>query len=904
MPVPSAEWANLHSKLAERKRLAESDTRSANWQRWGTYLSERQWGTVREDYSADGEAWTYFPHEHARSRTYRWGEDGLLGWTDRQNRLCFAPTLWNGTDPILKERLFGLSGQQGNHGEDVKELYYYLDATPTSSYARALYKYPQASYPYQQLIDTNAARGLEEGEFEITDTGVFDDGRYFDMEVEYAKAGPNDCLMQITVRNCGPDTATLHVLPQLWFRNTWIWGCKHEGCTLKPRISARDAHCWNIFHESLFKWRFEADPANASSDPTALFTENESNCELLFNSQSVTPYTKDAFHRYLIDGEDKAINPANHGTKAAFHYCVKLAAGEQRHFRFRLYSEDEAPKSPFGRSYSNTLKKRKDEAEAFYNDLIPVKADADTRLIMRQAWAGMLWSRQFYHYSVADWLSGDPNQPTPDPARETGRNAGWMHLFNRDIISMPDKWEYPWYASWDLAFHVIPFTRLDPKFAKQQIQLFLREWYMHPNGQIPAYEWTFDDVNPPVHAWAAWRTYKMTAPQGQRDRAFLTEVFHKLLVNFTWWVNRKDPDGRNLFSGGFLGLDNIGPFDRSKPLPGGGQLEQADGTAWMAFYCSTMLAMALELAVEDPAYDGIASKFLEHFVTIADAVNTFGNDGLWDENDGFYYDQLRSGNEVTPVRIRSMVGLLPLCAVEVIDHDLIERLPRFKKRMQWFLRYRHDITREIACLEDPEENSGRLLLALPNRHKLERILAYLFDENEFLSPYGIRSLSRYHAEHPFEFTLGGSRQSVRYVPGESDSWLFGGNSNWRGPVWLPVNFLILEALQKYHHYYGDSFKIRIPGRSKPVTLEQGTLLLARRIIALFRTGEGGRRPCTADVDSYSNDPNFKDLLQFHEYFHGDTGRGLGASHQTGWTGLIAKLLFELTSRGVSVDEER
>lgn len=892
----TAEWANHTSQLAERQRLAASDRREANWQRWGPYLAERQWGTVREDYSADGEAWTYFPHDHARSRTYRWGEDGLLGWTDRQCRLCFAPALWNGVDPILKERLFGLSAPEGNHGEDVKELYYYLEATPTASYARGLYKYPQCPFPYAELVRENAARSLHDREYEITDTSAFAQQRYFDLEVIYAKATPNDCLIQLNVRNCGPDPATVHLLPQLWFRNTWIWSCTHEGCTLPPRIEQSAPGAWKLCHESLFAWHFLADPANADALPEALFTDNETNSELLYGSPAPTPYTKDAFHRLLVDGDKTAVNPALRGTKAALHYKLELAPGEQRCLRFRLHSSDETPDEPFGTPFSKLLELRQKECDDFYNELIPGHANTEHTTIMRQAWAGMIWSRQFYHYSVNDWLTGDPGLPPPDPARENGRNSNWKHLFNRDILSMPDKWEYPWYAAWDLAFHLVPFTRLDPRFAKQQILLLLREWYMHPNGQIPAYEWTFDDVNPPVHAWAAWRIYKMTAPRGQRDRAFLTEVFHKLLVNFTWWVNRKDPDGRNLFSGGFLGLDNIGPFDRSKPLPGGGQLEQADGTAWMAFYCNTMLAMALELAAEDPAYDGIASKFFEHFVTIADAINTIGADGLWDEDDGFYYDQLRCGNEVQPLRLRSMVGLLPLCAVEVIDAKVIDRLPRFKRRMEWFLRHRKDITREISCLEGSAHIAGRMLLALPNRNKLERILAYLFDENEFLSPYGIRSLSRHHCQNPFEFQLGGSSHVVRYVPGESDSWLFGGNSNWRGPIWFPVNFLILEALQKYHHYYGDSLKVRVPNHHQPVNLEQAALLVAKRMIALFQTTPDGSRPCTADVPLYHNDPWFKNLHQFHEYFHGDDGRGLGANHQTGWTGLIAKILFEVNSR--------
>jgi len=872
----------------ERERLRQSEAREQNWKRWGPYLSERQWGTVREDYSGDGEAWDYFPHEHARSRAYRWGEDGLLGFTDRECRLCFALALWNENDPFLKERLFGLSGPQGNHGEDVKELYYYLDATPTYSYAKSLYKYPQAEFPYQWLIDENARRGLDDPEFEILDSGAFNENRYFDVFAEYAKAGPNDLLIKITVANRGDDGHTLHVLPTLWFRNTWEWGCTHEGCSLKPSIKKTGDNQLATDHETLGKFKFWAEDA-----PDFLFTDNVTNDQAVFGSAQEAPYAKDAFHRFVVHGEVGAV-AANQGTKAAAHYRLYVPAGEEKVIRLRLSHEDEAPRRPFGKGFDDAFAKRIDEANAFYRDITGEKLGSGEDAILRQCYAGLLHTKQFYHYSVNDWLDGDPDEPAPPESRQHGRNADWRHLFNRDVISMPDKWEYPWFAAWDLAFHMIPFDKIDPDFAKKQLILFLREWYLHPNGQIPAYEWNFSDVNPPVHAWAVWRVYKMTGKRGERDFNFLAQCFHKLLINFTWWVNRKDPNGRNLFSGGFLGLDNIGAFDRSKPLPGGGQLVQADGTAWMAFYCSTMLSMALELAATDPSYEGVASKFFEHFVAIGEAINTLGGTGLWNEADGFYYDMLHTGDgRGIPMAIRSMVGLLPLCAVQILHNRTIENLPGFKKRMQWFLHHNDLFLQEESCLEfeGRTEDDAKVLLGVTSRNRLERVLRYLFDDQEFLSPFGIRSLSKAHEANPFTLELDGERHVVSYEPGESRSYLFGGNSNWRGPIWFPVNFLIIEALEKYHHYYGDDLKVELPtGSGNWVTLDDAARELSRRLISLFERNEDGDRPINRQHAAWHRDEHFRDYIQFYEYFHGDNGRGCGASHQTGWTGLVAKLL--------------
>jgi hypothetical protein len=878
---------------AELTRLAEDARREKNWKRWGPYLSERQWGTVREDYSELGHPWDYFPHDHARSRAYRWGEDGLFGLTDREGRLCFALALWNGRDPILKERLFGLTGPEGNHGEDVKECYFYLDSTPTHSWMKALYKYPQAAYPYAWLIEENRRRGRADSEFELADTGIFDENRYFDVFVEYAKASPNDVLIRITAANRGPDTAPLHLLPTLWFRNTWSWGRTGEGYWRKPRISREAGGSLLAEHASL--GRFRLDVESTPVEPTFLFTENETNVARLFGSRNPQPYVKDAFHDYLVAGRGEAVNPEEVGTKAAARYFVEVPGGGEVSIRLRLSSEEEVSPDAFGAGFEPVFGDRRREAESFYESKLPAGLTEEERRVARQAYGGLLWSKQFYHFAVGDWLEGDPSQPPPPGARRTGRDSGWSHLYNRDVISMPDKWEYPWYAAWDLAFHMIPFARLDPDFAKEQLVLLLREWYMHPNGQIPAYEFAFGDVNPPVHAWAAWRTYKMTGPRGARDRVFLARVFQKLLLNFTWWVNRKDPEGRNLFAGGFLGLDNIGVFDRSSELPAGGRLAQADGTAWMAFYCLTMLSMAIELASEDPAYEDVASKFFEHFVAITDSMNTLGGAGLWDEQDGFYYDQLHVDGHQLPMKLRSMVGLVPLFAVEVLEESVIAKLPGFRKRMQWFLENRSDLARHISYMEGRDGDAqGHRLLAIPSRERLERVLRYLLDETEFLSPHGIRALSRAYRERPYSFSIGSHEYRVAYDPGESTTGLFGGNSNWRGPVWFPVNYLIVEALERYHHYYGDELKVAFPtGSDRLLNLREVAIELAKRLSSTFLPDENGRRPCHGDDERYAKDPYWKDLVLFHEYFHGETGRGVGASHQTGWTALVLRLLKDV-----------
>jgi hypothetical protein len=887
-PVPST---------AERVRLAEDASRGKNWKRWGPYLAERQWGTVREDYSADGEAWMYFTFEQAESRAYRWGEDGLMGITDRECRLCFALALWNGRDPRLKERLFGLTGPEGNHGEDVKEAYFYTASTPTHSHMRAVYHYPQAEFPYARLREENGRRGRHQPEFELEDTGVFADNRHFEVAVEYAKGGPNDILIEINAKNCGPDRAILHLLPTLWFRNTWSWGCKHEGCELKPRMQQLAPGHVQTHHESLGRFFWEIEPAPGRSPDALLFTDNETNTARLFATENAGPFVKDAFHDCVVRGQAGAVNPKRTGTKVAAHRVLDLAPGETATMRLRLSAEAEAPARPFGEGFTQVFAARRTEAEEFYAAVLPPGVSGEERNVAQQAFAGLLWSKQFYHFVVADWLEGDSEQPPPPAARRQGRNSDWPHLFNRDIISMPDKWEYPWFAAWDLAFHMIPFARIDPHFAKEQLNLFLREWYMHPNGQIPAYEWNFSDVNPPVHAWACWRVYKMTGPRGGRDRLFLARVFQKLVVNFTWWVNRKDPGGRHLFSGGFLGLDNIGVFDRSKPLPTGGQLEQADGTAWMAFYCSTMLAMALELAEGDPAYEDIASKFFEHFVAIADAMNNLGGSGLWHEEDGFYYDQLRLDGKSFPLRLRSMVGIIPLFAVEFIDEARLDRLPGFAKRTRWFLENRKDLSAQISYMTREKSGTGLRLLAIPSKARLERMLRYVFDEKEFLSPYGVRSLSRIYGENPFTLQAGGQEYRVAYVPGESDSGLFGGNSNWRGPVWFPTNFLLIEALERYHHFYGDSFTVEFPtGSGHRVTLLQAAQELSRRMVKLFVPDATGGRVCHGSEASKAASGRLDGLILFHEYFHGDTGQGLGASHQTGWTALVARLIEDFSAK--------
>jgi Mannosylglycerate hydrolase MGH1-like glycoside hydrolase domain/Glycosyl hydrolase family 63 C-terminal domain len=873
---------------AEQQRIEADTARSVDWKRWGPYLSERQWATVREDYSEGGNCWDYFPHDHSRSRAYRWGEDGLLGLTDRQCRLCFALALWNGKDPILKERLFGLTGPEGNHGEDVKEQYFYLAATPTYSYAKALYKYPQAEFPYTWLVDENRRRGKLDPEFELVDTGIFNENRYFDVFAEFAKNSPNDILIRLSVANRGPDAATLHLLPNIWFRNDWSWGKIEEGSSFKPGIVLEKEGRLSLNQESLGRFFLEAGTDPKGQLPTTLFTENETNTRRLWGIGDAGAFVKDAFHEYLVHANSKAVNPANTGTKAALHYVLNIPAGATQTISLRLFSEKEASADPFGVSFEQTFATRVREAQEFYAAAIRTKLNDQERQVVLQATAGLLWSKQFYYYVVGDWLHGDPAGPTPPSNRLGGRNHSWSHLHSRDVISMPDKWEYPWFASWDLAFHVMPLSYVDPTYAKKQLVLFLREWYMHPNGQIPAYEFAFGDVNPPVHAWAAWRIYKISAARGARDREFLERVFQKLLLNFTWWVNRKDASGENLFSGGFLGLDNIGLFDRSQPLPDGDTLRQADGTAWMAFYCGTMLSMALELTKGDgtrthQAYGDMASKFFEHFVQITDAMNHLGGTGLWDEEDGFYYDHLRTDQRVFPLKTRSLVGLLPLIAVEVLEQETIEKLPGFYRRFRWFMEHRPDLAKNISELAT---DSNRRLLAIATRERLERVLRYMLDENEFLSPHGLRSVSKFHEKNPSIFNAGGGEHRVDYEPAESSTGLFGGNSNWRGPIWFPINFLILEALERYDHFYGESLRVECPtGSGRTMNLRQVALELSRRLSSIFLPDVNGRRPCHGDDSRFATDPHWRDLVLFNEYFHGDTGRGLGASHQTGWTAL-------------------
>ena len=865
----------------ELQRLQEDEARTRNWKRWGPYLSERQWATVREDYSDSGNPWAYFPHDHARSRVYRWGEDGLLGITDRECRLCFALALWNGRDPILKERLFGLTGPEGNHGEDVKECYFYLNSSPTHSYLKALYKYPQAEFPYDKLVSVNRNRGLDLPEYELIDTGIFEGGRYFDVFAEYAKQDANDIHIRVTIANRAEEAAEIVILPTLWFRNVWTWGCSHEGCATKPRIWRDKDGRIQTCHETL-------EPMYLFYDQTDefLFTENETNFEHLFGLKNSTPYVKDSFHTYIISGDKSATNPESDGTKVAPVYRLALGPKQTGAILLRLVSVKEWDGKP--RADPAIFDKRMSETDDFYEHLIG-GLDEDRKNVARQASAGLLWSKQFYHYIVKDWLEGDQNEPKPPAGRWSGRNHDWLHVYSRDVISMPDKWEYPWFAAWDLAFHMVPFAHLDPVFAKEQLELFLREWYMHPNGQLPAYEFAFDDVNPPVHAWAAWRVYKISAPRGSRDINFLESVFHKLLLNFTWWVNRKDKEGNNIFSGGFLGLDNIGVFDRSKPLPTGGYLQQADGTAWMGFYCLTMLSMALELAQTRPAYEDMASKFFEHFVAICESVNEFGGTGLWDEQDGFYYDQLKIDGRTIPLRTRSLVGLLPLVAVENLEEEDLKQFKGFRSRMEWFLRYRQDLAKLISI--DNKMGHTHRLLAVPTKERLARMLRYLLDEREFLSPYGIRSLSKIHLTEPYIFRADGMDYRVDYVPGEGNTHLFGGNSNWRGPIWFPINYLIVEALERYHHFYGDDFKVECPtGSGNVMNLQKVADEIAHRLVSLFLEEKDGKRSCHGQIELYSSDPNWKDLVLFYEYFHGETGRGCGASHQTGWTGIIARML--------------
>jgi hypothetical protein len=877
---------------AERRRLAEAEARTAHWRRWGPYLSERQWGTVREDYSPHGAAWEYFPHDHARSRAYRWGEDGLLGLSDNHQRLCFALALWNGRDPILKERLFGLTGTEGNHGEDVKEYYFYLDSTPTHSYMKGLYKYPQAEFPYAALLEENRKRSRAEPEYELIDTGVFGGGRYWDVTVEYAKAGVDDILIRITATNRGSDPAELHILPTLWFRNTWSWDVGAK----RPRLAAESARPGYrtvlAEHASLGTRRLYCEGA-----PALLFTENETNAERLFGAPNATPYVKDGIGRAVVNGQGDAVNPALVGTKVAAHYRVTVPGGASAVLRLRLAQGTRA-EGPFGPPFDAAFASRLAEADAYYEALLPTERSADARLVMRQVAAGLLWSKQFYQLDVRRWLAGDPTQPAPPPTRAVGRNRGWEHLYNEDVISMPDKWEYPWYAAWDLAFHMIPLALLDPEFAKAQLILFLREWYLHPNGQIPAYEWNFSDVNPPVHAWAAWRVYKIDRRLrgGKGDRPFLEKVFHKLLLNFTWWVNRKDAEGNNVFQGGFLGLDNIGVFDRSAPLPGGGHIEQSDGTSWMGMYSLNMLAIALELAQDDSAYEDVASKFFEHFMYIAHAMHHLGDESgisLWDEADGFYYDVLHSdGRQPISLRVRSMVGLIPLFAVETLEPEQVDRLEGFKRRMQWFVENRPDLADHIV---EAQRLDGRIrrLLSIVTQPQLPRVLRYMLDEGEFLAPHGIRALSRWHRAHPYLLEFDGRHHRVDYEPAESSTNLFGGNSNWRGPIWFPVNYLLIESLQKFHWFLGDGLKVECPqGSGKRMNLWDVSVDLSRRLSRIFLRGPDGRRPVFGDGEVFQRDPFWRDLVPFHEYFHGETGAGLGASHQTGWTGLVAKLIAQ------------
>ena len=874
---------NQSSLLAEAIRLSEDRARITNWKRWGPYLSERQWATVREDYSPYGNCWDYFSHDHARSRTYRWGEDGLLGFTDRECRLCFGLALWNGKDPILKERFFGLTGSEGNHGEDVKENYYYLDATPTYSYAKALYKYPQSEFPYRQLIDENRRRGLSEPEFELADTGAFDGNRYFDVQIEYAKAGPDDLLIRISATNRGTEAALLHILPNLWFRNTWRW--RPASRASMPRLRLHSADIVQAEHDSLGHYLFAFD-----GDAEVLFTENETNANRLWGAPNPTPCVKDAFHNYIVAGERDAVNGEQVGTKCAPHFKPTIQPGETAQLRLRLVSAAAAPEWLFGKQFDSICAERQREADEFYDPILPPTVHAESRNVARQGYAGLLWSKQFYHYVITDWLNGDATPPPPPQERRGGRNHEWEHVSSRDIISMPDKWEYPWFAAWDLAFHMIPMARIDPDFAKQQLTLLLREWYMHPNGQIPAYEFAFGDVNPPVHAWAAWRVYKISAARGERDRQFLESIFQKLLLNFTWWVNRKDTEGNNLFQGGFLGLDNIGVFDRSNPLPSGGFLQQSDGTAWMAFYCLTMLSIALELAQENQVYEDLASKFFEHFVRIADAMNNLGGTGLWDATDGFYYDQLKLNGGMIPLRSRSLVGLLPLTAVELLEEEQIQRLPGFWKRMKWFIENRPDLARLITWCQRCPHHEHRML-AIPSRKRLESALRYMLDESEFLSPFGIRSVSAAHREQPYIFRVNDHEYRVDYSPGEGNTYLFGGNSNWRGPVWFPINYLLIEALERYHHFYGDALKVECPvGSGHFLTLNDVAGELAHRLSSLFLPDNQGARPCHGNDSRYAQDPYWRELVLFHEYFHAETGRGCGASHQTGWTALAVRCL--------------
>jgi len=891
----------------EEKRLQQSRSRERHWKRWGPYLSERAWGTVREDYSVDGEAWYYFPHDHARSRAYRWNEDGIAGVCDRHQLICFAIALWNGRDPFLKERLFGLTGPEGNHGEDVKEYYFYLDSTPTHSYMKFLYKYPQAAFPYQRLIEEARRRGRNDLEYELLDTGVFDEDRYFDVFVEYAKADIEDILIRISVVNRGPEEARLDLLPTIWFRNTWSWGVDERRPRLRREDATPDLPVIRLRHFDLpLRWLIcgqspaQSPAQSPGGSPELLFTENETNLKRVFGAENFTQYVKDGINDYIVNGVSNAVNPQWMGTKASARYQLKIDAGGLATVNLRL-TTGEPKAAMLGEEFDEIFDTRRREADEFYEKIQPRHASEDAKNVQRQAFAGMLWGKQYYYYDVRRWLRGDPAQPDPPRSRRAGRNHEWRHLNNEDIISMPDKWEYPWYAAWDLAFHCLPLALIDPDFAKEQLILMLREWYMHPNGQMPAYEWNFGDVNPPVHAWAAWRVYKIEQKHwGKADRAFLERVFHKLLLNFTWWVNRKDAGGNNVFEGGFLGLDNIGVFDRSAKLPTGGHLEQSDATSWMGMYCLNMLVIALELAKENRAYEDVASKFLEHFVYISRAMNNIGDQRieLWDRRDGFYYDvlQLPDGRSF-PMRVRSLVGLIPLFAVENLRSEVIDSLPGFKRRMQWFIDNLSEFGDFIETMTTP--TGVQRFLSLVNPPRLRQVLKVMLDENEFLSPYGVRSLSRFHQANPYRVFVEGVEHRVDYEPAESQTGLFGGNSNWRGPVWFPVNFLIIESLQKYHEFFThdcdrDDFEVECPtGSGKMMNLWDVSQELSRRLIHLFLRDRAGRRPVYGAVEKFQRDENWRDLILFFEYFHADNGAGLGASHQTGWTGLVAKLIQQV-----------
>jgi hypothetical protein len=879
---------------AEEMRITESREQKIPWKKWGPYLSERQWGTVREDYSENGDAWNYFPHDQARSRAYRWGEDGLAGICDDHQRLCFALALWNGHDPILKERLFGLTNSEANHGEDVKEYYFYLDSTPTHSYMKYLYKYPQAAYPYSNLVETNRSRGRQDFEYELLDTGVFDQDRYFDVFVEYAKASPEDILIQITIHNRGPEAAEVHVLPTLWFRNQWSWQSHAD----RPRLrQVAGTPGMGLIQAS--------DPTRGDhylaceGDVPLLFTENETNTQRIFGVPNRSPYVKDGINNYIVHGQTEAVNPEHQGTKAAAHYHLTINPGASQVVRLRL--SEVAPAAlvqsngdaagPFSDQFEATLQARRQEADEFYATVIPTGLTADEANVMRQALASMLWSKQFYYYDVDRWLEERGSDPFKPTRKAASRNDSWHHMYNADVISMPDKWEYPWYAAWDLAFHILPLTMVDEDFGKQQLNLMLQAQYLHPNGQVPAYEWNFGDVNPPVHAWSTIFTYRLQqARHGQGDLDWLERCFHKLLLNFTWWVNRKDRTGRNVFEGGFLGLDNIGVFDRSAPLPTGGYLEQADGTAWMALFSQNMLEIAVELAQHRPAYADMAIKFVEHFLWIAYSMVHAGEDtGMWDEDDGFFYDVLRlPDGRAQRLKVRSMVGLLPLCAATVFDGVYIREHPEIRDRLRGFLEARPELR---AFIHDPvkEGYAGRRLGAILNETRLRRVLAAMLDEQEFLSPYGIRSLARYHAEHPFIFRVGDQEYRVSYLPAESDTGMFGGNSNWRGPIWMPVNALIIRGLLQYYAYYGNDFTIECPtGSGRHMTLYQVAEEITRRLTRIFLRDEHGQRPVYGSTRKFQEDPHWRDYLSFYEYFHGDNGAGLGASHQTGWTGVIAR----------------